>query len=296
MRYTNTYNLPATLYNAITNDDYSKGDSEFSVTELITHPRIVLLQRLNREHIVVDISDRIPSLLGKTLHKICEDNAKDGEITEERFFATVNGVKISGQVDLQIPQGDGTWEINDYKLTSVYSVMSEKIEWEQQLNIYDYLAHLNGREVSAMKIIAIMKDWQRKMAAVKAGYPVAQVVVVPIRKWSRAEQKAFVEKRVDIHIRAKAAVDGSVPLDYCSDSDRWIRDTKWALMKEGRSSAVKLYDNQESAERDLAAGAGDRIDYRPGTPTRCDGDYCLVSRWCSQYQRPSPPPDQSDRG
>lgn len=285
MRYTNIHNLPAALHDAIVNDDYSKGDSEYSVTELITHPRIVILQRLNRDHIVVDIADRIPALLGKTLHKICETAAKEGEITEERFFASVEGVKISGQVDLQIPKGDGTWEINDYKLTSVYSVMSEKIEWEQQLNMYAHLARLNGKEVSSLKIIAIMKDWQRKLVGLKAGYPQAQAVVVNIPVWPAAVQAEFVRNRVAIHKNAARAVDEERTVDYCSDDDRWLRDTKWALMKEGRQSAVRLYDNQEDAERDLAAGAGDRIDFRPGTPTRCSGNYCLVSEWCAQHQR-----------
>lgn len=284
MRYTNNHNLPAALHDAIVNDDYSKGDSEYSVTELITHPRIVILQRLNRDHIVVDIVDRIPSLLGKVLHKICEGAAKEGEITEERFFATVEGVKISGQVDLQIPKPDGTWEINDYKLTSVYSVMSEKIEWEQQLNMYAHLARLNGKEVSSLKIIAIMKDWQRKLVGLKAGYPASQAVVVNIPVWPAAEQERFVRERVTLHMKAARAVDEAGTVDYCSDGDRWLRDTKWALMKEGRQSAVKLYDNQEAAERDLAAGAGDRIEFRRGTPTRCVGDYCLVSRWCAQHR------------
>lgn len=284
MRYTNNHNLPAALHDAIVNDDYSKGDSEYSVTELITHPRIVILQRLNRDHIVVDIVDRIPSLLGKVLHKICEGAAKEGEITEERFFATVEGVKISGQVDLQIPKPDGTWEINDYKLTSVYSVMSEKIEWEQQLNMYAHLARLNGKEVSSLKIIAIMKDWQRKLVGLKAGYPSSQAVVVNIPVWPAAEQERFVRERVTLHMKAARAVDEAGTVDYCSDGDRWLRDTKWALMKEGRQSAVKLYDNQEAAERDLAAGAGDRIEFRRGTPTRCVGDYCLVSRWCAQHR------------
>lgn len=302
MQYTNRFNLPAALHDAIVNDDYSKGDSEYSVTELITHPRIVLLQRLNKERLVVDISDRIPALLGKTLHKMCELAAREGEITEERFFAEVCGVKISGQVDLQIPLKDGTWEINDYKLTSVYSVMSEKVEWEQQLNTYDYLAHLNGKEVSCLKIIAIMKDWQRKLVGVKAGYPESQVAVVEIRRWSRAEQKAFVEGRVLMHRNALRALDGEITLDYCSDHDRWLRDTRWALMKEGRQAAVRLYDNQEEADRARdQAGDGHYIQHRPGTPTRCVGNYCMVSQWCRQHaeylQRGSDPqPDQSGSG
>lgn len=284
MKYTNQHGLPAALYNAIVNDDYTKGDAEYSVTELITHPRIILLQRLNREHISVDISDRIPSLLGKTLHKICEDSAAPGDITEERFFAEIDGVKISGAVDLQTPLANGTWEINDYKLTKAYSVMDAKIEWEQQLNIYAYLAHLNGRTVSAMKIIAIIKDWQRKMVSIKPNYPEAQAVVVDIAHWGLARQAAYVKERIAIHRKALAALDGSVTLDYCSDNDRWVRDTKWALMKEGRSSAVRLYDRQEDAEAALAAGQGDRVVFRQGTATRCEGDYCQVSRWCQQYR------------
>ena len=116
MEITNKYGLPEPLIRAVMDDEYDKGDAVLSVTQLITPPRIVLLQSLNADKLSVDAVDRIPALLGKTIHSIIEKGAMyfPGHMVEERLFIVVNGWKISGAVDLQIDHGDGTWEINDY--------------------------------------------------------------------------------------------------------------------------------------------------------------------------------------
>ncbi len=288
MNITNKFNLPATILNAVKDDEYSKGDSVLSVTQLITSPKIIILQELNADNIVVDVVDRVPALLGTAVHKIIEKGSKDipGHIVEERLFAEVLGWKVSGAVDLQIDNGDGTWEINDYKVTSVYSVMDDKIEWIQQLNCYAYFAYLHhGRKVTSLKIITILRDWQRKQAQIKPDYPAAQVVAVDVPLWSLDEQAAYVEGRVKLHQDARKLVDNGVPPPYCTDQERWLRGEAWAVMKEGRKSAVKLYDNKAEAEdgaRD--AGRGHSVDHRPGSAIRCAGNYCMVSSWCRQYQ------------
>lgn len=288
MKVTNQFNLPATLLNAVKDDEYDKGDSVLSVTQLISSPRIVLLQDLNADNLVVDVVDRVPALLGTAVHKIIEKGSKDlpNHIVEERMFADVNGWKISGAVDLQIDNGDGTWEINDYKVTSVYSVMDEKIEWIQQLNCYANLAlRAHGRNVTKLKIIAILRDWQRKQASIKPDYPQSQVVIVDIPVWTIEDQANFIHTRVLLHQQAKKLVDKGDSLPYCTNQERWLRGEAWAVMKEGRKSAVKLYDNEKEA-RGCAdnLGAGYSVEHRPGSPVRCAGNYCMVSSWCRQYQ------------
>ena len=288
MKITNQFNLPATLLNAVKDDEYDKGDSVLSVTQLISSPRIVLLQDLNADNLTVDVVDRVPALLGTAVHKIIEKGSKDlpNHVVEERLFAEINGWKISGAVDLQIDRGDGTWEINDYNVTSVYSVMDEKIEWIQQLNCYAYLSVLaHGRKVTTLKIVAILRDWQRKQAEIKPDYPQSQVVMVDIPLWTLEDQANFVHNRVKLHQEAKKRVDSGEPVPYCSDQERWLRGEAWAVMKEGRKSAVKLYDNEEEA-RGCAnnLGAGHSVEHRPGSAIRCAGNYCMVAQWCRQYQ------------
>jgi len=288
MKITNHYNVPQTIVRAVLDDEYDRGDSVMSVTQLISPPRIVLLQDLNKDNLQLDVVDKVPALLGTAVHKIIEKGSAGmpGHVVEERMFAEVLGWKISGAVDLQIDNGDGTWAINDYKVTSVYSVTSDKPEWEQQLNCYAYLSYLaHGRVVSSLKIVAILRDWQRKQAELKPDYPQAQIAVVDIPVWTPMQQKTFVEERVALHQAAQKAVDNGEPLAYCTDQERWVRGESWALMKEGRKSAIKLYDSEaEAREACTNFGSGHYVDHRRGSAIRCAGNYCLVSQWCRQYQ------------
>lgn len=288
MKITNRHNLPQAIVRAIENDEYDRGDSVISVTQLISPPRIVILQNVNADNISQDAADRVPALLGTAVHKILEKGAEGlpGHILEERLFLDVHGWRISGAVDLQIDRGDGVWEINDYKVTSVYSVMSDKPEWEQQLNCYAYLSYkVHGRRATSLKIIAILRDWQRKQAELKPDYPQSQIAVVDIPLWSLGDQEAFIEGRVLLHQGAQKAVDNGEPLIYCTDEERWLRDESWAVMKEGRKSAVKLYDNQSEAEAAIREfGAGYSVQHRAGNYVRCSGGYCLVSSFCRQWQ------------
>jgi hypothetical protein len=288
MRITNKHGLPETIIRALEDDEYSKGDAVLSVTQLITPPRIVLLQSLNESSLTVDAVDRIPALFGSAVHKIIEKGERDipGHIIEERLFVEVNGWKISGAVDLQIDRGNGAWEINDYKVTSVYSVMSAKPEWEQQLNLYAaMMRQSHGRQVVSLKIIAILRDWQRKQAEISQNYPQSQILSIDVPLWSNEVQDQFLVDRVTIHQDAKKAVDSNQSPPYCSNDERWLRNESWAVMKEGRKSAVKLYDNKEDAEAAAGElGAGHRVDHRPGTYTRCSGNYCLVAQFCKQWQ------------
>jgi hypothetical protein len=294
MKITNRHGLPETIVRAVKDDEYDKGDSVLSVTQLISPPRIVLLQNLNADNLEVDVADRVPALLGTAVHKILEKGSKDlsNYHLEERLFDVVRGWKISGAVDVQIDNGDGTWQINDYKVTGIYSVQADKPEWEQQLNCYAYLSYKNhGRRVTSLKIIAILRDWMRKQAELKPEYPQSQIAVIDVPVWPLEKVAAFITERVRLHQAAQKAVDSGDPLVYCTDEERWVRGETWALMKEGRKSAVKLYDNKEdaiSAAKELGEArglsTGHYVEHRPGSPVRCAGNFCLVANFCRQWQ------------
>lgn len=100
MRFTNELGLPDAIVQAVTNDSYSRGDADISVTTLIGPPRIAELTRLHEAEIVEDVADRIWLLLGRTVHNILEKAAPKGAaITEERLFIDVGGWTVSGAFD-----------------------------------------------------------------------------------------------------------------------------------------------------------------------------------------------------
>lgn len=78
MTLTNEHGLPEPLVAAIRNDEYSRGDSDISVTELIGPPRIRQLRLKHETHMSEDASERLWSLIGKIGHKILQHGAGDG--------------------------------------------------------------------------------------------------------------------------------------------------------------------------------------------------------------------------
>lgn len=276
---TNRMKLPRSIVAAVTNDPYTKGNSNISVTALIQPP----YQRKLREsvEVVEDVSDRIWSLLGQSVHNVLERAYPEGAtdaVVEERLFSEVNGWIVSGQMDVLENN-----VLNDFKVTSVWSAKGKK-EWEQQLNL---LAALCAREydktgdakyiVHSAQIIAIYRDWVQSKAKFDNGdYPDSQVGVIPIKLWSRDEQEAYLLERVKAHQAAEP--------EPCTDEDRWKTEDVYALMKEGRKSAVKLFDNVDDAENAMsAAGKGHSVVLRPGEYRRC-AQYCNVSHECPHFK------------
>jgi len=117
---------------------YSKGKAHLSVTQLINSPKIVALTKKFDDEIEQDVSEMVWSIFGTAVHGVLEHGKDDNHRVEERLHAEVDGWKISGAIDLQIINEAGI-DIRDYKTTSAWAVMNEKIEWEHQLNIYAWL-------------------------------------------------------------------------------------------------------------------------------------------------------------
>lgn len=293
MKYTNNQNIPDEIIRAVHNDSYSKGASTMSVTGLLAPPRIRLLKEEHDSEISVDVSNEIWKLLGQSVHTILEraNEGNEDTITEERMFAKVNGWTISGQTD-SISLGTNT--LKDYKVTSVWSVMSAmkdgKIEWEQQLNCYDWLLRQNYPEISIdqLNIITINRDWSKnQMLRSGDGYPKSPVSVIPIPKWSEEEQEEFIKQRVSIHQDAEADYLISKTLPLCSDAEVWRRKDAYRVMKKGRKSALRVLDTQELADEFLG-GHDDKkilnIEFLKGECIRCK-DYCDVAEFCDQFQR-----------
>lgn len=280
MTITNHSNLPQPLVDAITNDPYSSGDSDISVTRLIQPPRKVELERRHAAEITEDAADRIWALMGQLGHSILERAGKGGCIVERRFFAEVSGWKVSGAVDL-IPasQTEQIYSMVDYKFTSLWAVKEGmKPEWEQQLNLNRWLCHTNGIEVNKLEIVAILRDWSKPEASRNPELPQAQVIVLPSRLWTMKEAEDFMDNRVKLHQRARL---GNGSLSDCLPEEMWERKKVWAVKKIGAKKASRLYDTEDEAK--FALRAGQEIEHRPGERMRCQ-HYCSGAPWCDQFK------------
>jgi len=287
MKITNKFNVPETLVALASRDFYSKGKSDYSVTEIISPPRIQRLRRKHHEEIEQDVSDMLWMLLGTALHVVAERSEVAGHTNEERLSVGIDDIILSGAIDLQKDDEDGI-TITDYKFTSAWALMNDKPEWEQQQNIYKYLVErVKRRPVKALKICALIRDWSRRDAMNKPSYPQAPIQVIDIPMWTFDRTEAFIKGRVDLHRASKVQDDWDEELTLCTEEERWIRETKYAVKKEGRKTAVRVLDTEEEAKELLATMTEkDKgfIEIRKGEAVRCTGNFCGVAQWCSQYQ------------
>ena len=296
MEFTNVSNLPKVIERAVANDPYDSSGSDISTTRLIAPPRIRVLEKNNFDLIKEDVSDRIFSLLGQSVHHIIERAKQKTDIAERRLFykddAITNGWTLSGAFDLLTRQGN----LIDFKVTSAWSaldaVTNGKDEWEQQLNVLDFLCRKKQKElirykkeikVKSLSIMAILRDWSKMRVMQSDNYPRKQVVMIPIRRWTEEEQENYVRTRIKLHQDAETTSN----LPICSAKERWRKEDTYAVMKDGRKTAWRVFITKEEAVQFLLSqkmieGKGCSIVFRKGEDVRCQ-HYCRVNEFCSHF-------------
>jgi len=283
MKLTNIHNLPPALINAMSKDSYTKGASEYSATGLLQPPKVALLRKKYDSEMEQDISEKAYTFLGTALHKVLEETLPpEGHTFEERLFAELDGTTISGAIDIQeeTPFGVTIW---DYKTTSVWAVMNEKMDWTWQLNMYKWFVEkVKGKQVVALKICAFLRDWSKNGKG--DNYPKASIVVVDLPVWTHEEAEAFIRERLNAHKLAKdLSVMGEEFIPPCTDEERWMSETTYAVKREGRKTAIRVLTDEQEA-KDMAEKENGYVEIRSGEPRRCAGNYCGVAKWCTQYQ------------
>lgn len=178
--------------------------------------------------------------------------------------------------------------LDDYKVTSTYTIRDGRVdEWTAQLNLYALMLREHGYRVDRIRVVAILRDWQRSKAKHTRDYPQVPVVIIPIEMWSQGKTEAYITDRLIAHGRAQFA------LPECTPEERWERPAKFALHKDGSSRALSLHDTIEQAdialrERIMTQGQGKRemlyVQERPAEQRRCE-NYCAAYNFCAQGQK-----------
>ena len=293
MIFTNKHGLPEEVASILSKQRYDGGDipSDYSVTTLKTPPRIVQLTRRYKEEITEDVIDNLWSMFGHMAHNMLEEHGSDESITEKRLYLNILDRVISGQVD---HYKDGV--ITDYKVTSAWTLVygSRIKEWEEQLNMYAYLCIKNNLPVQRIRIITILRDWDKNKAFQNQDYPQTPIKIIPITLWEFEHQRRYIEERVHFQTVNENKTDED--LWECTSIDMWEQPSKYAVMKEGRKTAIRVFDTLEEANKEgYCQGwkedvegdvwkAPQYLQIRPGKRTRCEDGYCSVTKFCNQFQ------------
>ena len=279
MKLTNKYNLPKPLFELLKSSIRKPSTDGFSVTNLLQPPQLLQLTRRHWDNLEVDISTKLWLVLGIAGHAIIQQGNIPNSLTEEKLFTVIDGEKIRARSDLWLDE-----ILYDWKFTSTWVAVFEpegKPEWHAQLNIYAWLYSLQGFNTKELSIPAILRDWQKKKALQGGNYPPINFHEFNIPLWSTEDTVAYVKERIRLHKEVAALPDKDLPL--CTDKERWVKNSVWAVMKEGRKSAVHLHDAQEGAMKELSS-CDDKhyVEERKGEATRCINP-CDVAPVCSQW-------------
>lgn len=276
----NALGLPEAFVRAAAFDDYDNEGSFLTASAMADPPQI---RHLVEKHADVlppeDAMDRVYVVGGQAMHVVLERAARAiFDVTEKRLSATVLGEKVSAKIDLYEPD---TRTLTNWKETSAWTLVykSRLDDWTKQLNVEAELATLNEYPVSKIQVVARLRDWSKTDAQRSPDYPKTPVVVVPLELWPQEKRAAYIHERVAVYLAAR---EGNV--QPCTDEERWAKPVKYAVMKQGRKSAVKLCDTEADAfSLAQQQGAGAWVQRRPGGYARCEGGYCRAASVCQQF-------------
>jgi len=280
MKITNKQNLPQAFVK-MAESDYTPTPKQYSATALLKGVREVILERRHGDRIEQDASDMIWLLFGTAVHSILERQAEgDTEFKETFVKMPVGDCFVSGRFDLY---DAATETITDYKTCSVWKVIfGDYPDWKKQLLIYGAIMNYCGFPVKHGQIVAIMKDHSKRDAKIKPDYPELPVKTIKFDFTDAdfAEIDAFIRDRLDQLSAAEKLPDDELPV--CTSEERFNSGDKFAVMRKGRKTALRVLDSAESADKWKEDNGGDYIELRQGEDKKCK-DYCSACEFCNYY-------------
>ena len=279
MKVTNELNLPQAFINAL-NLERHNAEGEISATTLLKGACETILTDRHFDEIEIDVSDCVWQIWGSAVHLIFEKAGIEG-FTEEKFTVPVSNSKVTGRVDLYDLENEIVY---DWKTASVWKVQfNDFSDWDRQGLIYAWLMKQNGLKVKEIRFVALLKDHSKSKARQDSFYPQKPAIVHIVKVTPKAleEIETFIKRKVAEFELAKMLPD--TELTPCSKEERWATDDKWAVMKSGRKSALKVCDSKKEAQEYLNTVGGTDIEFRQGESKKCK-DYCACKEFCPFYQ------------
>ena len=280
MKVTNRLHLPEAFVKAVSVERHNKAGC-YSATTLNKGTKEIILQERHWDEFTVDAADSVWATFGTAVHSIME-KYEDGNFHEEKFDIAVSKSRVTGVVDsYDMERGI----INDWKTASVYKVMKgDFADWYKQGMTYAWLLKQNGLDVRRCRFIALLKDHSMTKAETDNSYPQAPVFTYEFEVTPEELEQAgarITAKVKDIEAAELMSDDDIAP---CTAEERWADGEKWAVMKNGRKTAIRVFDTEIDAENCAGElGNSHYVEHRPAVSRKC-GKYCLCRDFCNFYR------------
>lgn len=284
MKITNKLNLPDMLQRAVERD-YQYRDKRYSITSLLDPDRVLMLKRRHNDEIEQDVSECIWMLFGTVTHYALETGieCRENEYVEEHLEYTFpSGYTLSGIIDHVEDY------IDDYKTASIWTVIygSNNEHWKKQLQMGAYLHYKeHGNWINKGRIIAILKDFNKKDSLLKDNYPKLPVQVINFDLGTPEEVEEWIVKRFKRIEYLEKLSDLDLPL--CSMEERFNSGDKYAVKKKVWKKAFRVFDSLDEArelliELERKYPGEYEIEERIGEDKKCK-DYCSCCQFCPYY-------------
>lgn len=292
MKYTNKNNLPSNIVNACLEDDgHELQLGVYHATELLQPVKITILKRRYDAELELDVSDSLNLLFGKAVHTVLESGNKSKFQQAEKFISRdidIDGehLKVVGRMDLWQPNHRC---IVDWKTATVTKVLKQDYEdYKKQGLIYAWILQGNGITASTLKFEMMLKDWSKAKLRLETlrGNPYPAMMFhewkYTITEKDMEEIDTWIHQRLKQILEYEKLADDEIP--ECNEEERWADPTKYAVMRYGRKTAIKLCDSIEEADALIASGGDDcYLEIRQSVSRRCC-DYCIVNKYCKFYK------------
>lgn len=280
MKVTNNLHLPEAFVKSVSVERHNKAGC-YSATTLNKGTKEIILQERHWEEFKTDAADNVWAVWGTAVHELFE-KIQDDNFHEEKFDIEVSKSHVTGTVD-SYDMENGI--INDWKTASVYKVMmGDFSDWHKQGMTYAWLLKQSGLDVQRCRFIALLKDHSKSKAKVDKSYPQSPVFVYEFDVTPEGLElagKRIHTKVVEIEAAEKMTDDEITP---CTAEERWADNDKWAVMKNSRKTAVRVFDTKTDADRCVQElGDNHYIEHRPAVSRKC-ADYCLCKDFCNFYK------------
>lgn len=280
MQVTNKLHLPAAFVHAVSTERHNAPGC-YSATTLNKGAKEIVLTDRHYDEIEIDAADNVWAVWGTAVHSIFE-NEKDDNFHEESFKVAVGNSYVTGKVD-SYDMTNGI--IYDWKTASTWKIQfNDFTDWHAQGMTYAWLLTKSGLEVKKCRFVALLKDHSKSKAKHDASYPQSPAYIyefdVTPEELAKAEAR-IVAKVKEIENAYKLGDDDIEP---CTADERWADGEKWAVMKNGRKTAIKLFDNEADAEAYAGElGNSHYVEHRPAVSRKC-ADYCTCCDYCNFYK------------
>ena len=280
MKVTNRLHLPEAFVKAVSVERHNKAGC-YSATTLNKGTKEIILQERHWDEFTVDAADSVWATFGTAVHKIME-KYEDGNFHEEKFDIAVSKSRVTGVVDsYDMERGI----INDWKTASVYKIMKDDFsDWYKQGMTYAWLLKQNGLDVRRCRFIALLKDHSMTKAETDNTYPQSPVFTYEFEITPEELEQTGARITAKVKDIEAAELMSDDDIEPCTAEERWADGDKWAVMKNGRKTAIRVFDTEIDAENCAGElGNSHYVEHRPAVSRKC-GKYCLCKDFCSFYR------------